>query len=172
MSDKRAHATTGRRGAGPRSLAVRLLERLPSRPAWLLWRAATVASARRRRAAAGPEVDLAAVAWAVDGYELGRLIEGLSEAGARSQRLLVISDSDAVGVAAAAGCRFEHVPARSDWETRMSGHYDELAVRRVHAILADYRVRDVVVVGDVPPALRAGLPKARALDAADQAPAG
>lgn len=116
---------------------------------------------------------MAAVAWGVDGYELGRLIERLSEAGTGSERLLVVSDSDAVGVAATAGCRFEHVPTRGDWEPRMGGHdYDELAVRRVRATLADYRVGEMVVVGDVPPALRAGLPEARVLEAADQAPAG
>lgn len=151
-----------------RSLAARVLERLPPRPAWLLWRLATVMTSARRRASPGPEVDVCAVAWGVDDFELERLIERLSERAASADRLLVVSDSDAVHVAAAAGCRFEHVPPGAGLLTEE--RHDQRVARRVLAVLADYRLDRVVVVGELPPALRSSLPEAEPLEPA--APAG
>jgi hypothetical protein len=124
-----------------------------------------VATAARRRGARQPRVDLAVIAWGVDGFEVERLVERL--AGEQPpERLLLISDSDAVHVAAARGCRFEHVPPRADWEARGAGDgYGELASRRVLAILDDYRPERVAVVGDPPPPLAEALPAAEALEA-------
>ncbi|HEV2075803.1 MAG TPA: hypothetical protein VGR10_06160, partial [Thermoleophilaceae bacterium] len=110
--------------------------------AWVLWRTAALTSSLRRRRLYGPEVAVAQVAWGLDEQELAALVSRLAAAaGGEPRDVLVISDSDAVHVAAAAGCRFEHLPPRADWERRIArGDYEAFARRRVASILAGYRV--------------------------------
>lgn len=119
-----------------------LVRRLPPRAAWVLWRTAALGTSLRRRRLDGPEVALAQVACDLDEQELAGLISRLAAAaGGEPRDVLVISDSDAVHVAAAAGCRFEHLPPRADWERHIPrGDYEAFVRRRVASILAGYRV--------------------------------
>ena len=53
----------------------------------------------------------------------------------------MVSDSDAVHVAAAGGCRMEHVPAREAWSSAFpEGDYDAFLSARGRAIRDAYRI--------------------------------
>lgn len=122
------------------NLYLLLLRRLPPRAAWAVWRAARGVSQLARRRAAPTEVAVARVAFGVDERALAELLPDLvRRAGDDPSRVLVVSDCDAVHLVAAAGCRFEYVPPREDWERHMPGaDHEAFAGRRVDSILAAY----------------------------------
>jgi hypothetical protein len=145
--------------AGPRDLYRWLVRRLPPRAAWALWRVALAATSPRRRRVAGPEVALACIAWEASEDRLDRLMERLV-AGLDGDpgRVLVVSDCDAVELAAARGCRFEHLPPRAEWERRFPGaDYDAFLRRRAASIRDSYAIARVELEGEAPTPLRGTL---------------
>ncbi|MGI8805545.1 MAG: hypothetical protein ACR2IN_07650 [Thermoleophilaceae bacterium] len=119
-----------------------LVRRLPPRAAWTLWRAAMLAARRRRGRVAGPPIASAHVAWGASEGELAALVKRLMDGPENDPaRLLVITDCDAVHVAAARGVRLEHVPPSEEWRRRSpDGDYDAFLERRLRSILASYRI--------------------------------
>lgn len=132
-----------------------LIRRLPPRSAWAVWRAGLLVAGRRRGRVPGPEVAVARVAWHVSDEELDELVEALIQGtGTRPSSVLVISDSDAVHVAAAHGCRMEHVPARAAWSRAFpEGDYDGFLAARGRAIRNAYRIARLESPGEAPAAL-------------------
>ena len=146
--------------AAPRQLYRWLVRRLPPRAAWALWRLALAAASPRRRRVPGPEVALACIAWEASEDRLDRLMERLVGEldGDDAARLLVVSDCDAVELAAARGCRFEHLPPRVEWERRFPGaDYDAFLTRRGESIRESYVIVRVELEGEVPAPLRGTL---------------
>jgi hypothetical protein len=131
-----------------------LIRRLPPRAAWAVWRGGLLIAARRRRVP-GPDVALARLAWGASPEELGAIVEDLVErTSAPPWHVLVVSDSDAVHVAAARGCRMEHVPGRAVWSRAFpEGDYDGFLAARGRAIRSVYRIGRLEAPGDAPPAL-------------------
>ena len=129
-----------------------LVRRVPPRAAWALWRAALLAARHRRGRVAGPSIAVAQIAWGASEDELGALVERLADGAAGDPgKLLVISDCDAVHVAAARGVRLEHVPPLEAWRRRVpSGGYDAFVERRLRSILASYRIASLVASEDAP----------------------
>ncbi len=123
-----------------------LVRRVPPRAAWVLWRAALLAARRRPGHVAGPAIALAQIAWGASEDELAALVERMADGAAGdSGELLVISDCDAVHVAAARGVRLEHVPPLESWRRRVpNGDYDAFVERRLRSILASYRIASLV----------------------------
>jgi hypothetical protein len=136
-----------------------LVRRLPPGAAWALWRAGVLAASARRRGVAGPPVALAHVAWGASENELGPLIDGLvADSGAATSAILVVSDCDAVHVAAARGCRLEHVPRRDDWQRAFPAEsYERFLSSRGRGIGAAYRIERLKADAQVPEMLRRGL---------------
>ena len=136
-----------------------LVRRLPPRAAWMLWRAGVLVAARRRAHVAGPEVALAHVAWNRSEEELVALMERLvADSDAPPSHVLVISDCDAVHVAAARGCRVEYIPARSEWERAFpGGDYPAFLSARGMAIAAAYRIGRLETPDETPEPLSGGL---------------
>jgi hypothetical protein len=132
-----------------------LIRRLPPRAAWVVWRGGLLIAGRRRRRVPGPDVALARVAWGVPAEKLGALVEDLLErTSAPRSQVMVVSDSDAVHVAAARGCRMEHVPGGAVWSSAFpEGDYDGFLAARGRAIRSAYRIGRLEVAGDAPPAL-------------------
>jgi len=111
-----------------------------------------LAAQRRRGRVAGPTIALAQLAWGASESELATLVERLAD-GAEGDpgHLLVISDCDAVHVAAGRGVRLEHVPPREEWRRRFpAGDYDAFVERRLRSILASYRIASLVAPDGVP----------------------
>jgi len=123
-----------------------LVRRVPPRAAWALWRAALLVAQRRRGRVAGPTIALAHLAWGASERELAALVERLTDGAAGDPgNLLVISDCDAVHVAAARGVRLEYVPPREEWRRRFqAGDYDAFVERRLRSIFASYRIASLV----------------------------
>jgi hypothetical protein len=119
-----------------------MIRRLPPRAAWAVWRAGLLVAGRRRGRVPAPQVAVAHMAWEVADDELGALVEALIErTGAAPGNVLVVSNSDAVHVAAARGCRMEHVPARAAWSSAFpEGDYDGFLAARGRAIRSAYRI--------------------------------
>jgi hypothetical protein len=103
----------------------------------------------------GPEVAVACVAWGASEDRLARLLERLTGPDPEPAHLLVVSDCDAVELAAARGCRFEHLPPRAEWERRFpDADYDAFLARRGESIRESYAIARVELEGDAPEALR------------------
>ncbi len=98
---------------------------------------------------------LARVAWGASAEELGALVEDLVErTSAPPWHVLVVSDSDAVHVAAARGCRMEHVPGRAAWSGAFpEGDYEAFLAARGRAIRSAYRIGRLEAPDEAPPAL-------------------
>lgn len=142
--------------AGPRRLYRWLVRRVPPRAAWTLWRVALAVASARRRRVGGPGVAVACVAWGASEGQVDRLLKRLvADLGGEPDRLLVISDCDAVQLAAARGCRFEYLPPRDEWERRFPGaEYDAFLTRRAESIQSSYRIDRVELEGEAPAPLR------------------
>ena len=136
-----------------------LVRRLPPRAAWALWRVALAAASPRRRRVGGPEVAIACVAWGASEDRLARLLERLvAEPEREPAQLLVVSDCDAVELAAARGCRFEHLPPRAEWERRFhDADYDAFLARRGDSIRESFAIARVELEGEAPEPLRRAL---------------
>ncbi len=132
-----------------------LIRRLPPRGAWVVWRAGLLVAGRRRGRVPGPEVAVAHIAWNVSDDALGALVEALIErTGAPPGNVLVVSNSDAVHVAAARECRMEHVPARAAWSSAFpEGDYDRFLAARGRAIRSAYRIDRLEAPDDAPAVL-------------------
>lgn len=102
---------------------------------------------------------VAHVAWGASEQRLAELVERVAhEAGTDPARALLISDSAAVHVAAARGCRLEHVPPRDDWERRFPGASYETFLQRRGASIADsYAIERLNFDAGAPESLRRGL---------------
>lgn len=162
----RAACGAASRVDGPRRLYRWLVRRVPPRAAWALWRAALLAARRRRAGVAGPAIASAHVAWGATEADLAALVERLANGPeADPARLLVITDCDAVHVAAARGVRLEHVPPAAEWRRRFpDGDHGAFVERRVRSILASYRISAIVAPDGVPEAVlraasEAGVPR-------------
>lgn len=119
-----------------------LVRRLPPRAGYLVWRGVRRAVAGRAPRPEGPEVDVAVVALGVGEPQLAELLDRLpGEHGVEPGRVLVVTDSDAVHVAATRGSRLEHVPSSGDWRRLFpDGDYDAFLERRIESITASFRV--------------------------------
>lgn len=151
---------------GPRRLYRWLVRRLPPRAAWALWRAALAAARGRRRSVAGPPIASAHVAWGATEADLAAFIERLTDGpDVDPTRLLVVTDCDAVHLAAARGVRLEHLPPPADWRRRFpDGDYDGFLERRLRSILASYRVASLEAAAGTPASIarvagEAGIPR-------------
>jgi hypothetical protein len=105
-------------------------------------------------------VALARVIWGVSKEEeLAPLVERLvAESGAAASDVLVVSDCDAVHVAAARGCRLEYVPEREGWLRALpDGDYERFLEARGRGIRAAYRIGHVELPDGIPAALSRGL---------------
>lgn len=102
---------------------------------------------------------VACVALGASEPELDRLIASLvADLDNGPTQLLVISDCDAVGFAAARGCRFEYLPPREEWEQRFpDADYDAFLARRGESIGESYAIARVELEGDAPEPLRRAL---------------
>ena len=143
---------------GPRRLYRWLIRRMPPRAAWALWRAALFAARRRRGQVAGPPIASAHVAFGATEAGLAELVERLAGGPETDpSRLLVITDCDAVHVAAARGVRLEHLPALAGWRRRFpDGDYGAFLERRLRSILASYRIAEL----NAPPGAPASIARA------------
>lgn len=123
-----------------------LVVRLPPRAAWAVWRLSVRAAAIRGGEVPPTRVALAEVIWGAGEDELRTLVERRLAGGDLSpELLLIVSDCDAVHVAAVLGCRFEHVPPRADWERRRAaGDYDAFVTARIASIRASYAIERFV----------------------------
>ena len=140
---------------GPRRLYRWLVRRMPPRAAWALWRAALFAARRRRGQVAGPPIASAHAAFGATEAGLAELVERLAGGPETDPaRLLVITDCDAVHVAAARGVRLEHLPPLAEWRRRLpEGDYEAFVERRLRSILASYRIASLRVPDGVPKGL-------------------
>ncbi len=144
--------------AGPRHLYRWLVRRLPPRAAWALWRIALAAASARGRRVGGPRVAVACVALGASEEGLAELLDRLVAGPDEPARVLVISDCDAVELAAARGCRFEHLPPREEWEGRFpEADYDGFLARRAGSIRESYAIASVELEGEAPQPLRRAL---------------
>lgn len=136
-----------------------LVRRLPPPAAWAVWRAGLLAASARRARVPPPGVRVARVAWGVGEQELGAVVDGLlADAVGPPSEVLVVSDCDAVHVAAARGCRLEHVPPRAGWARAFPGaDYDAFLSGRGQAIARAYRIGRLEDGGRCPDALLRGL---------------
>lgn len=149
--------------ASLRALYRWLVRRLPPRAAWALWRAVLLAASVRRRRVPGPHVALAQLAWGASEKELEALIDRLLGAGASPTAVLVVSDCDAVHLAAARGCRLEYVPKSDDWLRAFpAGSYETFLFARGRAIGEAYRIERLEAPRHAPEALLKGLREASA----------
>jgi hypothetical protein len=103
-------------------------------------------------------VAVACVAVGASEDGLARLLDRLVAGPDEPARVLVISDCDAVELAAARGCRFEHLPPREEWERRFpEADYDGFLARRAKSIRESYAIDRVVLEGDAPESLHGAL---------------
>lgn len=96
----------------------------------------------------GLQTDVAAAVYLLGGateVELAEVLEGLSRDPANSG-VLLITDCDALRRINDYGYRYEYVPSREDWETRL-GHdgtaYDDFVARRLRTIGVEHGVQPV-----------------------------
>lgn len=95
------------------------------------------------------------MAWGASEGDLPAIVDELARDAPEPAALLVISDCDAVHVAAARGVRLEHLPSRGAWSRVSSDRdYDAFLERRMRSILASYRIEALDVDGDAPEPLR------------------
>lgn len=120
-----------------------------------MWRAAVLVSTPRRGRVAGPAISGARVAWGASEEELAAVVDELAAAARDPGALLVITDCDAVHVAAARGVRLEHMPRREAWRQRFPDRdYDRFVARRMRSIAASHEIASLELGDGAPDALR------------------
>jgi len=139
----------------PRRIYLALISRLSRKQAKRLQSIVMALRPRARRRAAAlaaltPEVHLMCIAWGVDRAELERIRDRmLAIGGRRPERMLVVSDCDALF--GKGSCHFEYIPARAEWEQRFDpADYDGFVARRISEIAVSFRARRVVALGEIP----------------------
>jgi hypothetical protein len=90
------------------------------------------------------------------GASEGAILEAIEQAQDPPERVLLVTDSLAIGEAWRAGTGVEHIPRPGERQAALSGHeYGEFRRRRLGLILVHRpRLRRVIEVGEVPADLR------------------
>lgn len=125
-----------------RRLYRELLRRLPARVGYALWRLARRLASLRRNGVEPPAIDRARLAIGMEEAELAAAADALlAEHGGEPSRLLLITDCDAVHVAAARGVRLEYVPGPEALERLdPAADRDAFLEGRIDSIRASYRI--------------------------------
>jgi len=90
------------------------------------------------------------------GVEQGAILDAIERAGGPPERILLVTDSLAIGEAWRTATGIEHIPGPDERQSALSGlDYDEFRRRRLGLILAHRpRLGHLVEVGEIPPNLR------------------